>query len=82
MRHAPAGLRRWVLWAAVAGVLAAPAQAQNRGVYPLGLSVFNSGLAAAPGYTYNNSFLSTRATNRREGTVRFWPRGNNRCFWT
>ncbi len=57
MRHAPAGLRSWVLWAAVAGVLAVPAQAQNRGVYPLGLSVFNSGVGAAPGYTYNNSFL-------------------------
>ena len=33
------------------------AHAQNRGVYPLGLSAINSGVSAAPGLTYNNSFL-------------------------
>jgi len=33
------------------------AQAQNRGVYPLGLSAINSGVNAEPGLTYNNSFL-------------------------
>src|ERR1043165_1377918 len=32
-------------------------QAQNRGVYPLGLSAINSGVSAEPGLTYNNSFL-------------------------
>jgi hypothetical protein len=31
--------------------------AQNRGVYPLGLSAINSGVSAEPGYTYNNAFL-------------------------
>ncbi|HXZ60515.1 MAG TPA: transporter [Steroidobacteraceae bacterium] len=31
--------------------------AQNRGVYPLGLSAINSGVSAEPGLTYNNSFL-------------------------
>jgi hypothetical protein len=31
--------------------------AQNRGVYPLGLSAINSGVSAAPGFSYNNSFL-------------------------
>ena len=36
---------------------AAAAQAQNRGVYPLGLSAINSGVSAEPGLTYNNSFL-------------------------
>ena len=36
---------------------AASAQAQNRGVYPLGLSAINSGVGAAPGVTYSNSFL-------------------------
>jgi hypothetical protein len=34
-----------------------PAQAQNRGVYPLGLSAINSGVSAEPGLTYNNAFL-------------------------
>jgi hypothetical protein len=33
------------------------AQAQNRGVYPLGLSTINSGVSPEPGLTYNNSFL-------------------------
>jgi len=33
------------------------AQAQNRGVYPLGLSAINSGISPEPGLTYNNSFL-------------------------
>ena len=36
---------------------ATAAQAQNRGVYPLGLSAINSGVSAEPGLTYNNSFL-------------------------
>ena len=38
-------------------LLATAAQAQNRGVYPLGLSAINSGVSAEPGLTYNNSFL-------------------------
>lgn len=37
--------------------IASLAYAQNRGVYPLGLSAINSGVSAAPGFTYNNSFL-------------------------
>src|SRR5215475_12877577 len=36
---------------------AAAGHAQNRGVYPLGLSAINSGVSAEPGLTYNNSFL-------------------------
>ncbi|MBS0577794.1 MAG: transporter [Proteobacteria bacterium] len=39
------------------GGIAGHADAQNRGVYPLGLSAVNSGVSAAPGFTYNNSFL-------------------------
>ena len=41
----------FVCWWAMA------APAQNRGVYPLGLSAINSGVSAEPGLTYNNSFL-------------------------
>ncbi len=33
------------------------AQGQNRGVYPLGLSAVNSGVSAAPGFTYSNALL-------------------------
>jgi len=31
--------------------------AQNRGVYPLGLSAINSGVSPGPGLTYSNAFL-------------------------
>ncbi len=33
------------------------AHAQNRGVYPLGLSAINSGVTGAAGFSYSNSFL-------------------------
>ena len=49
--------RRWILFAVCTGLIATCAHAQNRGVYPLGLSAINSGVSAAPGFTYNNSFL-------------------------
>jgi hypothetical protein len=34
-----------------------PAWAQNRGVYPLGMSAINSGITSEPGFTYSNLFL-------------------------
>jgi hypothetical protein len=37
--------------------MAGAGRAQNRGVYPLGMSAINSGVSAAPGLSYNNSFL-------------------------
>lgn len=46
----------WVLIAVLA-LVATSAQSQNRGVYPLGLSAINSGVGAAPGFTYSNAFL-------------------------
>jgi hypothetical protein len=48
-------------------VIAIPAAAQNRGVYPLGLSAFNSGVSAAPGLTYNNAFLFYARDEQRGG---------------
>ena len=48
---------RWILAAVFTWLIAISAHAQNRGVYPLGLSAINSGVSAAPGVTYNNSFL-------------------------
>jgi hypothetical protein len=33
------------------------ASAQNRGVYPLGMSAINAGVTAGPGFTYSNLFL-------------------------
>jgi hypothetical protein len=52
-----AGQHRQILVAVFVCLCAATAQAQNRGVYPLGLSAINSGVSAEPGLTYNNSFL-------------------------
>ena len=34
-----------------------PAQAQSRGVYPLGMGSTNSGITPAPGFTYSNQLL-------------------------
>ena len=48
---------RWFLVAVFVWSVAGLAHAQNRGVYPLGLSAINSGVSASPGLTYNNSFL-------------------------
>jgi hypothetical protein len=44
------------------------AHAQNRGVYPLGLSAINSGVSAAPGLTYNNSFLFYARDEQKGGS--------------
>ena len=44
-----------------------PVHAQNRGVYPLGLSAINSGVAAQPGLTYSNSFLYYARDEQRGG---------------
>jgi hypothetical protein len=38
-------------------VLAVTAHAQNRGVYPLGMSATNSGVTPQPGFTYVNQLL-------------------------
>lgn len=46
------------LSAAVCGlVLVAQARAQNRGVYPLGMSATNSGVTPEPGFSYSNQLL-------------------------
>ena len=46
-----------ILFAVFLWLCATASQAQNRGVYPLGLSAINSGVSAEAGLTYNNSFL-------------------------
>jgi hypothetical protein len=44
-----------------------PAQAQNRGVYPLGMSAIGSGVTAEAGPTYNNSFLFYSRDEEKDG---------------
>jgi hypothetical protein len=50
---------RWAMVFSVAWLTigAARAQAQNRGVYPLGMSATNSGVTPASGFTYGNQLL-------------------------
>ena len=50
-------ISRRVLAAACILFTAGGAHAQNRGVYPLGMSALNSGITPAPGFTYTNQFL-------------------------
>src|SRR6266576_4761528 len=49
--------RLGVLAAGSVLVVAIRAQAQNRGVYPLGMSATNSGVTPAAGFTYVNQLL-------------------------
>ena len=46
----------WV-WLFAALIAAKPARAQNRGVYPLGMSAINSGVTPEPGFSYTNQLL-------------------------
>jgi hypothetical protein len=50
-----AALPAWII--AVAVSASDIAWAQNRGVYPLGMSAISSGVTAEPGFTYSNLFL-------------------------
>jgi hypothetical protein len=40
-----------------AAMVPAPAEAQSRGVYPLGMSSTSAGVTSSPGLTYSNQFL-------------------------
>jgi hypothetical protein len=58
MRNPGPGLLTHVLLGvACALILAGQARAQNRGVYPLGMSATNSGVTPEPGFTYVNQLL-------------------------
>src|SRR6185369_960303 len=52
-----AQIRNWILLAGWVGILMMRAHAQNRGVYPLGMSATNSGVTPHPGFTYANQLL-------------------------
>jgi hypothetical protein len=49
--------RRRISITLLVAVLMMQAQAQNRGVYPLGMSATNSGVTPVPGFTYVNQLL-------------------------
>jgi len=57
MRHAGNKTRFGVLIAVSVVMIAMRTNAQNRGVYPLGMSATNSGVTPQPGFTYVNQLL-------------------------
>ena len=64
-------------------------QAQNRGVYPLGLSAINSGVGPEPGLAYNNSFLFYSRSEQKGGNGEVLATGQhsvlldmNTLLWT
>ncbi len=48
----------WFVAAAYISITVVGAQAQNRGVYPLGMSAINSGVTPESGFSYSNQLLS------------------------
>jgi hypothetical protein len=58
VRPAARGSWRWLsVLALILAVSLRPAQAQSRGVYPLGMSATNAGNTPGPGVTYTNQLL-------------------------
>jgi hypothetical protein len=51
------GFRSGIFSVVCAMILSMSTQAQNRGVYPLGMTATNSGVTPAPGFTYVNQLL-------------------------
>ncbi len=51
------GFRPGVFSVVCVMILSMSSQAQNRGVYPLGMTATNSGVTPAPGFTYVNQLL-------------------------
>ena len=94
MGHTGDTTRLGLLLTAGLSIFAVPAQAQNRGVYPLGMSATNSGVTPQPGFTYVNQLLFYSRDHARDdagntlpvaGENTFsdlipWP-GARRMFW-
>jgi hypothetical protein len=66
MEHTGHKIRLGLLLTVGMLVLAARAQAQNRGVYPLGMSATNSGVTPQPGFTYINQLLFYSRNHARD----------------
>ena len=80
MRKLPAGpkTRLAFLGTVWALVVAMQAQAQNRGVYPLGMTATNSGVTPGPGFTYANQLLFYSRDHAKDAAGNTLPvRGQN-----
>ena len=60
--------RPWILLAFCVAILSMRAQAQNRGVYPLGMSATNSGVTPGPGFSYVNQLLFYSRDHAKDDT--------------
>jgi hypothetical protein len=60
--------RPWISLAVCVAILSMRAQAQNRGVYPLGMSATNSGVTPGPGFTYVNQLLFYSRDHAKDDT--------------
>ena len=69
-----------ILFAIAFLMLAMPAPAQNRGVYPLGMSATNSGVTPEPGVSYANQLLFYSRDQSRVLTARLWRRATTPSF--
>jgi hypothetical protein len=68
----------WISLTVCVGILEMQAHAQNRGVYPLGMSVTNSGVTPAPGFTYVNQLLFYSRDHSKDNAGNALPvRGEN-----
>ena len=54
-----------------------PGQAQNRGVYPLGMSAVNSGVTASPGFSYSNQLLLYARSEEKDNAGNTIATGSN-----
>jgi hypothetical protein len=78
MRLNCGNLRTWVLFAVCFEMLTTRAPAQNRGVYPLGMSATNSGVTPGPGFTYVNQLLFYSRDHAKDDAGHTLPvRGEN-----
>jgi hypothetical protein len=73
MEHTGEKTRLGLLLTVGMSILAVPAQAQNRGVYPLGMSATNSGVTPQPGFTYVNQLLFYSRDHARDGAGNTLP---------
>jgi hypothetical protein len=70
--------RSWTAISLCVTVLMMGAQAQNRGVYPLGMSATNSGVTSGPGFTYVNQLLFYSRDHSKDSAGHKLPvRGEN-----
>src|SRR5437588_12895736 len=71
-------VRLWIVAAIYVSIAGIRAQAQNRGLYPLGMSAINSGVTPDSGFSYSNQLLYYSRDEARDNNGNVLPiRGLN-----